>query len=59
MGILKKMKSNLGVVGSILKFLWKRKLWWMIPFVLILLLFAIILIFAQTTGLGPFIYTLF
>jgi len=53
------MTSNLGVVRELLSFLWARKLWWLIPMVTVLLLFGLMLIFASTSGLAPFIYTLF
>ena len=58
-----KMGSNvsqrLGIAGELLGFLWERKLWWMIPMVVVLLLFGGLLVTAQTSALGPFIYTLF
>lgn len=47
------------VVGELLTFLWKRKLWWLIPMVVVLLFFGLLIIFGQATGVGPFIYTLF
>ena len=53
------MGSNFGVVGELLSFLWKQKMWWMIPMVAVLLLFGLLLIFASASGIGPFIYTLF
>ena len=53
------MSSNLGVVGELLGFLWKRKLWWLMPMVFLLLVFGLLLIFASASGIGPFIYTLF
>ena len=56
---IRSMISNLGVVGELLGFLWQRKLWWLIPMVLVLLLFALVIVFASTSGIGPFIYTLF
>jgi drug/metabolite transporter superfamily protein YnfA len=55
----KNMANNLGIVGEFLKFLWSRKLWWLIPMVVMLLLFAFLLIFASSSGIGPLIYTLF
>ncbi len=58
-----KMGSNVsqrfGIAGELLGFLWERKLWWMIPMVVVLLLFGGLLVTAQTSALGPFIYTLF
>lgn len=56
---IRSMKSNFGVVGELLDFLWQRKLWWLIPMVTVLLLFGLLLIFASASGVGPFIYTLF
>lgn len=55
----KGMITNMGVVGEVLVFLWQRKLWWLIPMVAVLLLFGLLLIFASTSGVAPFIYTLF
>lgn len=56
---LRSMKSNFGVVGELLSFLWERKLWWLIPMVSVLLLLGLVMIFASASGIGPFIYTLF
>ncbi len=56
---IKGMITNLGVAGEVLVFLWRRKLWWLIPMVVVLLLFGLLLIFATTSGVAPFIYTLF
>lgn len=53
------MLTNMGVVGEVLSFLWQRKLWWLIPMVAALLVFGLLLIFATTSGVAPFIYTLF
>jgi len=55
----KGMITNMGVAGELLVFLWQRKLWWLIPMVAVLLLFGLLLIFATTSGVAPFIYTLF
>lgn len=51
--------TRLGTIGELLRFLWKRKLWWMIPMILVLVMFAALLIFAQGSAIAPFIYTLF
>ena len=53
------MMTNLGIVGEFLTFLWQRKLWWLIPMVVMLLVLALLLVFASASGVGPFIYTLF
>ncbi len=56
---LKSFSANAGIVGEIFVFLWKRKLWWLIPMVLVLVILGILLLFAAASGVGPFIYTLF
>jgi hypothetical protein len=53
------MIINMGIVGEFLGFLWQRKLWWLIPMVTVLLLLGLLLIFANASGVAPFIYTLF
>jgi hypothetical protein len=55
----KSMITNSGVVGEVLRFLWARKLWWLIPMVSVLMLMGLLLIFASASGVAPFIYTLF
>ena len=51
--------ARMGIVGELLSFLWQRKLWWLIPMVLVIVLFGVLLIFAQGSAVAPFIYTLF
>lgn len=58
MGIKEKLGS-FRIMGSLFKFLWKRKLWWLMPFIAILLVFGLIIVLAQSTGVAPFIYALF
>lgn len=53
------MVTRLGIVGELIEFLWLNKKWWLIPMALILVLFGLLLVFATSTGLAPFIYTLF
>jgi hypothetical protein len=48
-----------GTIRELFRFLWARRLWWMMPFVVTLLLVAVLLLVGQATGIAPFIYTLF
>ena len=59
MRTLRSVRARFGVVGELLSFLWQRKLWWLIPMVAVLLVFGLLLVFAQASGIAPFIYTLF
>jgi hypothetical protein len=47
-----------GTIGELFRFLWTRRVWWMIP-VATLLLVAVLLMVGQATGIAPFIYPLF
>jgi hypothetical protein len=55
----KNVIGGMSTIGELFQFLWMRRLWWMIPFVVVLLLVAILLLVGQATGVAPFIYTLF
>ncbi len=55
----KRLKGYGSIVSELLGFLWKQKLWWMIPAMVVLLVLGLLLVFAQSTPLAPFIYTLF
>ena len=46
-------------INELFTFLCVRKKYWLIPIVVIMLLFGLILIFAQGSVVAPFIYTLF
>jgi hypothetical protein len=59
MRIVRQTLARLGIIGEIFVFLWRRKLWWLIPMVTVLILFGLLLFFAQASAVAPFIYTLF
>mgnify|MGYP005666317705 CR=1 FL=1 len=40
-------------------FLKERKKWWLMPLILVILLIGVLLIFAESSAIGSFIYTLF
>lgn len=52
-------RDTIGTLGELLHFLWRGKVWWLTPVVVILLLTAIVVLFAETSVIAPFIYTLF
>lgn len=59
MGSVRNFIFKLGIVGELLVFFWQRKLWWLIPMIIILVLFGLLLVFTQGSAVAPFIYTLF
>ena len=59
MKTLRGLLSRFRVVGEVFSFLWKRKLWWLMPMIFILIALGLLMVFGQATGIGPFIYALF
>ncbi|MBI2998214.1 MAG: hypothetical protein HYY46_07120 [Deltaproteobacteria bacterium] len=59
MGILRDLSSRFGIAVELVEFLWTNKLWWMIPLVVLLILFGSLIVFTQSSAVAPFIYTLF
>ena len=47
------------VVKEFLEFLGTQKKFWLIPIVIVLMGFGLLLVFAQSSAVAPFIYTLF
>lgn len=50
--------EKLGFLGELWAFLRDNKKWWLAPILVVLLIFGL-LVLASSTGLAPFIYTLF
>jgi len=53
------MMSRLGIVGDLMSFFWHNKWWWLTPMILVLLGLGGLVVFAQSSAIAPFIYTLF
>jgi hypothetical protein len=51
--------SQTSLLREFWAFMRVRKKWWLAPIMLLLLLVGVLLVFAQTSVLAPFIYTIF
>ena len=51
--------SKFRVLREFLGFLGEQKKYWMIPIAIVLMLFGLLVVFAQSSAVAPFIYTLF
>ncbi len=51
--------SKLRVLREFMAFLGEQKKYWIMPIVIVLVLFGLLLVFTQTSAVAPFIYTLF
>jgi drug/metabolite transporter superfamily protein YnfA len=56
---MKRFFSRLNILGEFLAFLWQRKLWWLIPMIILLVLVGFLIIFSSSSAIAPFIYSLF
>ncbi len=59
MAFFKNITNRLGIVGELLQYFLQNKWWWITPMLLILLIFGLLIVFAQGSAVAPFIYTLF
>ncbi|MGB9178644.1 MAG: DUF5989 family protein [Pyrinomonadaceae bacterium] len=49
----------MSLLSEIWAFLRERKKFWLMPIIITMLLFGVLLVFAESSALAPFIYTLF
>ena len=47
------------IVGEFFQFLRQEKKYWLAPIAVVLVLFGLLLVFAQSSAIAPFIYSLF
>jgi hypothetical protein len=47
------------VMSEFLEFLRHEKKYWLLPIVVVFVLFGLLLVFSQSSAVAPFIYTLF
>lgn len=49
----------LSLLSELWAFMRMRKKFWLLPIVIVMLLFGVLMVFAQSSALAPFIYTIF
>ena len=59
MKIVKTTKQRASIAIELWDFLKVRKKWWLGPPIIILLLLSFLILFAESSAVAPFIYTLF
>jgi hypothetical protein len=52
------LRHRLSVMRDLVRFLWRERIYWLIPLIILLFLFALLITIGITTGLGPFVYPL-
>jgi hypothetical protein len=51
--------AKLTVLSEFITFLRQEKKYWLVPIVIVFVLFGLLIVFSQTSAVAPFIYTLF
>jgi len=51
--------NRTSIIGELFAFFWSNKWWWLTPMLLVLFVFGGLIVFAQSSAIAPFIYTLF
>jgi uncharacterized protein DUF5989 len=51
--------SKGSVLSEFLQFLRQEKKYWLVPIVVVFVLFGLLIVFSQSSAVAPFIYTLF
>ena len=51
--------ANQSIITEFWEFLRFRKRYWLLPIVLVLLLFSALIVFVESSAVAPFIYALF
>ena len=59
MRFLDELVNRTGILGELFGFFWNNKWWWLTPMLLVLFVFGGLIVFAQSSAIAPFIYTLF
>jgi drug/metabolite transporter superfamily protein YnfA len=53
------MGSNKPFLVEVWDFLKVRKKWWLLPIIIMLLVVGVLIVFAQSSAVSPFVYALF
>jgi len=59
MRVIESLLSRTGIIGELVLFFYHHKWWWLLPMIVALVCFAILMLFAQSSAIAPFVYTLF
>ena len=51
--------SKSRVLSEFVQFLKQEKKYWLVPIVIVFVLFGLLIVFSQSSAVAPFIYTLF
>jgi hypothetical protein len=59
LSVVQRFIARFRTIGELFRMFGRGGRWWLLPMVMVLMLFGILLVLASATPLGPFIYALF
>ncbi len=58
MAVLAQLATRSAIVAEVFEFLWRRKLWWLLPLAVLLFALGILFAIAQVSSVAPWMYPL-
>ncbi len=52
------MGKRFSIIKEMINFLWKEKMWWLIPAIVVVVVLGVLLYLLQSSPLGLFVYPL-
>lgn len=59
MRFIESLTIRFSILAELISFFWNHTWWWLTPMILVLVLLGLFLVFASSSPIAPFIYTLF
>jgi beta-lactamase regulating signal transducer with metallopeptidase domain len=56
MSVIQQFAQRSSIVGEVFSFMWQRKLWWLTPLAVLILLIGILFVLAQVSSVAPWMY---
>jgi beta-lactamase regulating signal transducer with metallopeptidase domain len=56
MSVIQQFAQRSTIVGEVFSFMWQRKLWWLTPLAVLILLIGILFVLAQVSSVAPWMY---
>jgi Family of unknown function (DUF5989) len=58
MATIRQLTMRSAIVREAFTFLWERKLWWLLPFAVVIVVLGILFALAQLSSIAPWMYPL-
>lgn len=59
MSLKEQLDDNVSLVAEFFRFVRKRKRYWLLPFLILVLLLSVFIVLTESSAFAPFIYSLF